>query len=725
MSEKVRIYILAKEYNLESKEMIEILNKEFSLGIKSHMSSISGDDLLLVKEYLDEIKNNSNKNGKKDDITEKKDKSKIEINIQDKKDDISNTKNNLSKKTDELLKDNNQRKKNQNNKKKQRKKKDKKKKNMNNSNNKKIINDGVIEVPESMTVTEFSNILNINSMDVIKALIKNGVMSGLNDQIDFETAELIALDFDKQIKIEEKLDENQRQRKELDYEDDLDDLVQRAPVVSVMGHVDHGKTSLLDYIRKTRVTKGEAGGITQHIGASIVNYNGHDITFLDTPGHEAFTEMRLRGAKSTDIAILVVAADDGVMPQTIEAIDHAKAADIPIIVAVNKMDKPDANPQRVMQQLMEHGIVPESWGGDTIMVEVSAKTGKGIDELLEMVLLVAEMQDLKANPNRNAVGIVVEAQLDKTRGTEATVLVQKGTLNTGDYVVSGSSNGRIRAMFDFNGDVVESAGPSIPVQVLGLSEVPEAGDHIYAVDDEKTAREFATKAAQEKREEHLKQKNSLNLDNLYEEIQSGKIKVLNIIIKTDVKGTLDAVENSVSKLSSEEVKISVIRAAVGGITESDVLLAQASNAIIIGFNIRPTIGAMQQAKETGVDIRTYSVIYEAIEDIENAVKGLEAPKYKEETLGRAEVKETFKVPGAGIVAGVQVTDGKLIRNAKIRLIRDNIIIYDGDVSSMRRFKDDVKELNQGFEGGVGLNNFNDIKVGDEFEAYNLVEIKRD
>lgn len=550
-------------------------------------------------------------------------------------------------------------------------------------------------------------------------------MAGLNDQIEFEQAELVALDFGKEIKLEEEYDAIEEQQVELDYEDKEEDLVNRPPVVSVMGHVDHGKTSILDKIRSTRVTSGEAGGITQHIGASVVDINDKKISFLDTPGHEAFTEMRMRGAQATDIAILVVAADDGVMPQTVEAINHAKAAGIPIVVAINKIDKEVADPNRVKQELMEHGLVSEEWGGDTIMVPVSAHTGEGIDELLEMVLLVAEMRELKANPNRRAVGIIVEAQLDKARGAVATVLVQKGTLHAGDYVVTGSASGRIRAMFNSLGEAIEEATPSMPAQILGLSDVAEAGDMIYAVEDEKLAREFADRAAEFKREEHLKAKANTNLEDMYSDIGDGELKELNIIVKTDVKGTVDAVSHSLVKLSNEEVKVSVIAGAVGGITESDILLAQASNAVIIGFNVRPTQGALERAKDNNVEIRTYSVIYEAIEDVEKAIKGMLDPEFKEVVLGRAEVRDTFKVPGAGTVAGVMVTNGSVPRRASIRLLRDNIVIFDGDISSMKRFKDDAKELAGGYEGGIGLNRFNDIKVGDVMEAYEMVEKERD
>lgn len=708
MAEKVRVYELAKENNMAAKEMVKLLNEEFGLNIKSHMSMVGGSDLELIQGYFDEIEEEKIKSNKKKHQKDNNKNSKNHKNIKHAKDveddDFEEEKP-----------------------KKKRKKKSKNKK-TSKANKKQVEekkNDGIIEIPETVNVKTFADKIGESPNSVIGKLIGLGVMAGLNDQIEFEQAELVALDFGKEIKLEEEYDAIEEQQVELDYEDKEEDLVNRPPVVSVMGHVDHGKTSILDKIRSTRVTSGEAGGITQHIGASVVDINDKKISFLDTPGHEAFTEMRMRGAQATDIAILVVAADDGVMPQTVEAINHAKAAGIPIVVAINKIDKEVADPNRVKQELMEHGLVSEEWGGDTIMVPVSAHTGEGIDDLLEMVLLVAEMRELKANPNRRAVGIIIEAQLDKARGAVATVLVQKGTLHAGDYVVTGSASGRIRAMFNSLGEAIEEATPSMPAQILGLSDVAEAGDMIYAVEDEKLAREFADRAAEFKREEHLKAKANTNLEDMYSDIGDGELKELNIIVKTDVKGTVDAVSQSLVKLSNEEVKVSVIAGAVGGISESDILLAQASNAVIIGFNVRPTQGALERAKDNNIEIRTYSVIYEAIEDVEKAIKGMLNPEFKEVVLGRAEVRDTFKVPGAGTVAGVMVTNGSVPRRASIRLLRDNIVIFDGDISSMKRFKDDAKELAGGYEGGIGLNRFNDIKVGDVMEAYEMVEKERD
>lgn len=710
MADKIRVYELAKENGLESKEMIKILNDEFNLGIKSHMSMISGEDRKLINEFLSELNDDSSEEISEEEIVKPKAKAK-----QEKKREKKIDPKNLDDEDEEKPVKKNRKKKN---KKKKSKKSNRQEKNM------KANKESRIEIPETVNVKTFADKLGESPNSVIGKLIGLGTMAGLNDQIDFDTANLVAMEFGKEIFKEEEYDALEEQSYDLDYEDKEENLVERPPVVSVMGHVDHGKTSILDAIRNTSVTRGEAGGITQHIGAYTVKVNDKNISFLDTPGHEAFTEMRMRGAKSTDIAILVVAADDGVMPQTVEAINHAKAAEIPIIVAINKMDKEAADQNRVMQGLMEYGLVPEEWGGDTIMVPVSAHTGDGIKDLLEMVLLVAEVKELKANPNRDAVGIIIEAQLDKSRGPVATVLVQKGTLHQGDYVVTGSASGRIRAMFDSKGKPIKNAGPSIPAQILGLSDVAEAGDKIYAVKDEKVARDYADRAAEFKREERLIAKANTNLEDMYSDIQEGELKELNIIVKTDVKGTVDAVSSSLTKLSNEEVKVTVIAGAVGGITESDVLLAQASNAIIIGFNVRPTQGALERAKDNNIEIRTYSVIYEAIEDVSKAIVGMLDPEFKENVLGRAEVRDTFKIPGAGTIAGVMVTNGVVTRKSKIRLLRDNVVIFDGDISSMKRFKDDASKLQAGFEGGIGLERYNDIKVGDVMEAYEMVETER-
>ena len=588
----------------------------------------------------------------------------------------------------------------------------------------KIENVGEIKIPESITVKDFSESLGINSSQVISKLIALGIMAGLNQEIDFDCASLIAEEFGKTVILETPEITEENEILSLDYEDKKEDLVTRPPVVTVMGHVDHGKTSLLDYIRKSKVTSQEAGGITQHIGAYTVNINNSKIVFLDTPGHEAFTAMRSRGAKVTDISILVVAADDGVMPQTIEAINHSKDAGVPIIVAINKIDKEGANPERVKTELADNGLLPEDWGGDVITIPVSAKTGEGIDELLEMVLMVAEVEELKANPNRMAIGTVIEAQLDKGRGPVATILVQKGTLNSGDIVISGTSTGRIRAMFDDKGKKIKKATPSMPAVILGLSEVPEAGSFIYAVKDEKTARGYAQRILNVQKENMIASGNKVSLDDLFDKIQDGNLKEIKIIIKTDVRGTVDAVKNSLEKLSNEEVKVNIIHGAVGGINESDVMLAAASNAIIIGFNVRPSQGAIDLSRHENVDIRTYRVIYDAIEDIKLAVKGMLAPTFVEEVIGRAEVRATFKIPGIGTVAGVYVLNGKVTRNAKVRLLRDGIILHEGEISSLKRFKDDAKELLTGYEGGLGIANYNDLKETDIIEAYIDKEVER-
>lgn len=579
----------------------------------------------------------------------------------------------------------------------------------------------IIEIPAEITVGDFAKAIHRDAMQVITELIKMGIMAGLNESITFETAEKVAEKFDVLITEPEESDRDEI-FDALDFEDDPKNLKARPPVITVMGHVDHGKTSILDAIRETAVTRGEAGGITQHIGASVANVKGHRLTFLDTPGHEAFTQMRARGAKTTDLVILVVAADDGVMPQTVEAIHHAKAAGVPIIVAINKMDRVEANPDRVKQELMSYDLVPEEWGGETIMVPVSAKTREGIQDLLENVVLVAEMEELKANPNRRAVGTVIEAQLEKGKGATASVLVQKGTLHSDDYVVSGMVSGHIRAMEDSFGKRVKKAGPSQPVKIMGLSDLPEAGDRIYAVADEKMARAYATKAEERARLARLNATTHVSLDDLHMQISDEGLKEINIIVKTDVKGTIDALAGSLEKLSNEEVKVNIIHGAVGGISESDVMLAVASNAIIIGFNVRPNQGAIVQSEREHIDIRTYRVIYDAIEDIKAAIEGMLAPELKEEVVGRCEVRDTFKLPSAGTVAGIYVTSGKMVRNYQARLLRNDVVIFEGDIASLRRFKDDVKEVAQGYEGGLGIEHYNDVKVGDVIECFHEIEV---
>ena len=579
-----------------------------------------------------------------------------------------------------------------------------------------------VSLPETLTVKEFSEAIKKTTAEVIKKLIKYGVMATMNQAIDFDTASLIADEFG--IKCEKLVEVTEEEILFDDTEDEEKDLKQRPPVVVVMGHVDHGKTSILDRIRSANVVSGEAGGITQHIGAYTVRVKNRQITFLDTPGHEAFTTMRARGAQVTDIAILVVAADDGVMPQTIEAINHAKAANTQIIVAINKIDKEGANIDHVKQELSRYELIPEEWGGTTVMVPVSAKVGTGMDELLEMVLLTADILDLKANPDKQAKGTVIEAKLDKNRGPVATVLVQRGTLRTGDTLVTGSIIGNVRAMADDKGNMVKKAGPSIPVEILGLPEVPEAGEIFYAVTDDKVARVLADKRRIQQREKQLKASSHVSLDTLFSKLAAGEVKDLNIIVKADVQGSVEAVRQSLEKIGNEEVRVKVIHGAVGAITESDIRLAEVSNAIVIGFNVRPAANVSDLAKETNVDVRLYRVIYNAIEDVESAMKGMLAPKFKENVLGHAEVRQVFKVTGVGTIAGCYVTDGKIVRAAEVRVVRDGIVIHEGKLASLKRFKDDAKEVATGYECGMGIDRFNDIKEGDVFEAFEMQEIER-
>lgn len=578
-----------------------------------------------------------------------------------------------------------------------------------------------ITVPEEITVGELAALLKMTAAEVIKKLFALGMMATVNEVIDYDTAEIVATELG--AKVEKEVVVTIEERIIDDTVDAEEDLQPRDPVVVVMGHVDHGKTSLLDAIRNTSVTSTEAGGITQHIGAYRVQTPEGKITFLDTPGHAAFTSMRARGAMATDIAILVVAADDGIMPQTIEAINHAKAANVSIIVAINKMDKPGASPDRIMQQLTEHDLVPEEWGGDVICIPVSAKTHQGIDKVLESINLVAEMLELKANPNRAAKGIVIEAKLDKGRGPVATVLVQNGTLKTGDTIVAGSSVGRVRVMTNENGKVLDSAGPSVPVEIMGLAEVPQAGDTFDAVSDEKLARELVEQRKREAKEEEFKQYQKVTLDNLFSSISQGEMKELNIIVKADVQGSVEAVKQNVEKLSNDEVKVKVIHGSVGAINESDVMLANASNAIIVGFNVRPDPVAAEIAERDGVDMRMYRVIYDCIEELEAAIKGMLAPKFREVVLGRAEVRNVFKLSSAGMIAGSYVLDGKITRNSQIRVVRDGIVIFEDAIASLKRFKEDAKEVASGYECGVGLEKFNDIKEGDILEAFIMEEVK--
>ncbi|MEG1436031.1 MAG: translation initiation factor IF-2, partial [Oscillospiraceae bacterium] len=581
----------------------------------------------------------------------------------------------------------------------------------------------IITVPEEITVGDLAAMLKMTAAEVIKKLVALGVMATVNEIIDFETAEIVATELG--AKVEKEVVVTIEDRIIDDSDDDEKDLVTRSPVVVVMGHVDHGKTSLLDAIRNTSVTDTEAGGITQHIGAYRVNLSGQEITFLDTPGHAAFTSMRARGAQATDIAVLVVAADDGIMPQTIEAINHAKAAGVSIIVAINKMDKPGATVDKIMQQLTEYELIPEEWGGDVICVPVSAKSRMNIDKLLESILLVAEMKELKANPNRAAKGIVIEARLDKGRGPIASLLVQNGTLHAGDIIVAGTSVGRVRVMTNDRGYTVDEAGPAVPVEIMGLAEVPQAGDMFDAVSDEKLARELVEQRKQYQKEEQFKAYHKVTLDNLFSSLQEGELKELNIIVKADVQGSVEAVKQSLEKLSNDEVRVKVIHGGVGAISESDVMLANASNAIIVGFNVRPAPVAATQAERDGVELRMYRIIYDCIEEIESAIKGMLAPKYREVQLGRAEVRDVFKISSAGTIAGSYVLDGKIARNAQLRVVRDGIVITEDEIASLRRFKDDVKEVATGYECGIGLDKFNDLKEGDIFEAFIIEEYRPD
>lgn len=766
---KIRVHALAKEIGITSKELILKLN-EMEIPVKNHMSTLeSADEERIRKLYKKSSSKNESpvKNDNSKNSRDVKAKSEVAKNSKDKKEKTNKVKTSNDQRQkkdsdkeffDERKIENHKGNKNHKNKKEEsfededfnsnrknrfKNKKDNKRENNNSYNRdltkkkpkKKVKSrhkteeenrgDDPITVIAPITVKDFADQLGVSVSTVITKLIGLGVMANQNQSIDEDTCILLADELGIEIDIEEpKLDESIEEEYGLLKKDKERDLKTRPPVVTVMGHVDHGKTSLLDSIKKTHVTQSEAGGITQHIGAYTVNLAGKKITFLDTPGHEAFTSMRLRGAQTTDIAVLVVAADDGVMPQTLEAISHARSAEVPIIVAITKIDKPEANPERVKQELMNENLLAEEWGGDTIVVGVSSKTGEGIDELLEMILLVAEMRELKANPNRRAIGTIIEANLDKAKGPMATILIKNGTLRFGDSIVSGVCSGRIRAMQDDKGKQVKKAGPSMPVVVLGLNEVPNAGDTIYAVNDDKTAKSIADKNAEITREKRLSQTTKISLDNLFEKISEEDVKELNIVVKADVKGSVEALNQSLLKLSTDEVKISIIHSGVGGINESDVTLASASNAIVIGFNVRPNINAIELAKAEDVEIRTYRVIYEIINDIEQAAKGMLDPDIVEEILGRCEIRQTFKLPNNQMVAGVYVLNGKILRNSKVKVLRDDVVIHEGDIASLKRFKDDTKELATGFEGGLVIDGFNDIKEGDLLESYILKEVKR-
>ncbi len=685
---KIRVYELAKELEISSKELITMLKDEFGIEVKNHMSVVEEEDANLIKELV---------TGKSTPVTvEKTEKSIVEEYEEILEEEVVNLAKKKKKSRRELAQEEIDKLKAE------------------------AITEG-IQIGEFITVKDFAEKLDMPVAEVIKALIFSGIMAGINQEIDFETAEKAAEKLEVEIV---KLKDEASSISDDNGVDVLDvHMVKRPPIVTVMGHVDHGKTSLLDAIRKATVAEKEAGGITQHIGAYTVMINGEKITFLDTPGHEAFTAMRARGAQVTDIVILVVAADDGIMPQTAEAINHCKAANVPIIVAINKIDKESANIEKVKQELTEYGLVAEEWGGDTICVPVSAKANIGIDDLLEMVLLTAEVEELKADPNRRSIGTVIESQLDKGRGPVATVLVQKGTLNVGDSILVGSTYGRIRAMFDDKGKKIDSAGPSIPVEILGLSEVPHAGDKFNEVKDEKTARGMAeARKIKEKSLQHGTLR--VSLEDLYNQVKEGKIQELPIIIKADVQGSIEALRNSLEKLSTDEIKVRVIHGGVGAITETDISLAAASNAVVIGFNVRPDNNAQVLSELEKVYVKTYRVIYNAVDDIRAAMIGLLAPEIKEVIQGRVEIRATYKVSAIGTIAGCYVLTGKITRNSEIRLLRDGIIIHEGTLASLKRFKDDAKEVKAGFECGLSIDGYNEIKEGDIIEAFIMESIVR-
>ncbi len=718
---KKRIYEYAKELNLKSKEIIDEL-KSMNVEVSNHMQALEEEQ---IKALDKKFKASQAKDTNKQNTQNNHQKSNNKQNSNDK--EKQQSKNN-SKPT---------KKKEQNNKGKQQNKNNKTNKNQKNNKNKKNNKNNkpqnevaeTKEMPskityqEGITVGELAEKLNVESAGIIKKLFLLGIMANINQSLDEETLELIADDYGVEIEKEVVVDEEDLSIY-FDDETDDSDAIERPAVVTIMGHVDHGKTTLLDSIRNTKVTEGEAGGITQHIGAYQIENSGKKITFLDTPGHAAFTTMRARGAQVTDITILVVAADDGVMPQTIEAINHAKEAEVPTIVAVNKIDKPNANPDRVMQELTEYGLIPEDWGGDTIFVPLSALSGDGIDDLLEMIGLVAEVQELKANPNKQAVGTVIEAELDKSRGPAASLLVQNGTLNVGDAIVVGNTYGRIRAMVNDLGKRIKSAGPSTPVEITGINDVPLAGDRFVVFGDEKQARRIGEARHEASVIQQRQESKNVSLDNLFEQMKQGEMKDLNVIIKGDVQGSVEALAASLMKIDVEGVNVRIIHTAVGAINESDVTLANASNGIIIGFNVRPDAGAKRAAEAENVDMRLHRVIYNVIEEIESAMKGLLDPEFEEQVIGQAEVRQTFKVSKVGTIAGSYVTEGKITRNAGVRVIRDGIVLFEGELDTLKRFKDDAKEVAQGYECGITIEKYNDLKEGDIIEAFEMVEIQR-
>ncbi|HDB6040597.1 TPA: translation initiation factor IF-2 [Staphylococcus aureus] len=703
---KQRIYEYAKELNLKSKEIIDEL-KSMNIEVSNHMQALEDDQIKALDKKFKKEQKNDNKQSTQNNHQKSNNQNQNKGQQKDnKKNQQQNNKGNKGNKKN-----------NRNNKK-------------NNKNNKPQSQPAAPkEIPskvtyqEGITVGEFADKLNVESSEIIKKLFLLGIVANINQSLNQETIELIADDYG--VEVEEEVVINEEDLS-IYFEDEKDDpeAIERPAVVTIMGHVDHGKTTLLDSIRHTKVTAGEAGGITQHIGAYQIENDGKKITFLDTPGHAAFTTMRARGAQVTDITILVVAADDGVMPQTIEAINHAKEAEVPIIVAVNKIDKPTSNPDRVMQELTEYGLIPEDWGGETIFVPLSALSGDGIDDLLEMIGLVAEVQELKANPKNRAVGTVIEAELDKSRGPSASLLVQNGTLNVGDAIVVGNTYGRIRAMVNDLGQRIKTAGPSTPVEITGINDVPQAGDRFVVFSDEKQARRIGESRHKASIVQQRQESKNVSLDNLFEQMKQGEMKDLNVIIKGDVQGSVEALAASLMKIDVEGVNVRIIHTAVGAINESDVTLANASNGIIIGFNVRPDSGAKRAAEAENVDMRLHRVIYNVIEEIESAMKGLLDPEFEEQVIGQAEVRQTFKVSKVGTIAGCYVTEGKITRNAGVRIIRDGIVQYEGELDTLKRFKDDAKEVAKGYECGITIENYNDLKEGDVIEAFEMVEIKR-
>ncbi len=737
---KVKINVLAKAFDINGKELVQLLG-ELGIEKKSTTSSMEENEMdvlfdAITKKYDDGTPINFEKTVKEEVVTEtvdepisepqeeeEKPEEKVSRYVDTRANAVDLEKFEEESRLQDILPEMKQ-----TDTKKQKIKKGKQQKENREAAQKQVKQSKPKEekihvlIPNEITVSELAERMKKPATEIIKRLMMLGTMATVNDNLDFDTASLVAEDLG--ATVEHEIIYTDEDILFNDIPDDEADLQPRPPVVVVMGHVDHGKTSLLDYIRKSKVTATEAGGITQHIGAYSVNVNDRVITFLDTPGHEAFTAMRLRGAQVTDIAILVVAADDGIMPQTVEAINHAKAAGVTTIIAINKIDKPSANVDRVLQELTEYELIPEAWGGDTICVPVSALTGEGVDNLLEMAILVADMKELKANPNRRAKGTVIESRLDKAKGTVATVLVENGTLHTGDLIVAGTSMGKVRAMTDYKGKKVAVAGPSTPVEILGLDIAPEGGDTFYCVENERMAKNVVEARKFKIKNEEQNSRKLVSLDDLFNQINQGEVKDLNIIVKADVQGSVEAVKQSLLKLSNEEVRINIIHGAVGAVNESDVMLADASNAIIVGFNVRPTNGATQSAADKNVDVRLYRIIYQAIEEIEAAIKGMLAPEFVEKILGHAEVRQLFKVSGVGTIAGCHVVDGKITRNSQIRINRDGIVVHDGLLSSLKRFKDDAKEVAEGFECGMSIEKFNDLKEGDIVEAYIMEKVER-